>query len=86
MKDIKGSIPVRQLLIRVSDQLSAGEIKLIEVTLGESVAAKKRLESHRHKTPGEIRKEVTQCSREKICIKLRSLFHKKFLTLSDTLS
>jgi hypothetical protein len=40
----KKSSSVRQLIIRVSDQLKAGEIKLIEVTPEESVAAKARLD------------------------------------------
>ena len=33
----------------VSDQLKAGEINLIEITLEESAAAKERLEAHRKK-------------------------------------
>ena len=45
----KRSSAVRQLIIRVSDQLAAGGIKLIEVTPEASVAAKERLESHRKK-------------------------------------
>jgi len=40
---------VRQLIIRVSDQLSAGEIRLIEVDPEEAAAAKERLESNRKK-------------------------------------
>ena len=40
---------VRQLIIRVSDQLAAGEIKLTEYTKEESQAAKARLEEHRVK-------------------------------------
>ena len=39
----------RQLIIRVSDQLAAGEIKLIEVTPEESAAAKARLDEVRKK-------------------------------------
>jgi hypothetical protein len=39
----------RQLIIRVSDQLKAGEIKLIEVPGQESVAAKARLDEVRKK-------------------------------------
>jgi hypothetical protein len=45
----KRSSSVRQLIIRVSDQLAAGEIKLIEVTPEESAAAKARLDAHRKK-------------------------------------
>jgi hypothetical protein len=45
----KRSSSVRQLIIRVSDQLAAGEIKLIEVTPEESAAAKARLDEHRKK-------------------------------------
>jgi len=46
---MKGSSSVRQLIIRVSDQLHAGEIKLIEVTPEESEIAKSRLDNHRKK-------------------------------------
>ena len=49
MESIKGSSSVRQLIIRVSDQLAAGEIKLIEVTPEESAAAKARLDEVRKK-------------------------------------
>ena len=45
----KRSSSVRSLIIRVSDQLAAGEIKLIEVTPEESAAAKARLDAHRKK-------------------------------------
>ena len=44
MEGMKGSSSVRQLIIRVSDQLAAGEISLIENGPGESEAAKSRLE------------------------------------------
>ncbi len=40
---------VRQLIIRVSDQLKAGEISLIEVTSEEAQAAKARLDAHNAK-------------------------------------
>jgi hypothetical protein len=40
---------VRQLIIRVSDQLKAGEISLIETTPEESKAAKARLDTNRKK-------------------------------------
>jgi hypothetical protein len=41
----KNSSSVRQLIIRVSDQLQAGEISLIETTPEEAEAAKARLDS-----------------------------------------
>ncbi len=40
----KKSSSVRQLIIRVSDQLKAGEISLIETTPGEAEATKARLD------------------------------------------
>ena len=46
---MKGCSSVRQLIIRVSDQLAAGEIKLTEYTEEESQAAKARLEELRAK-------------------------------------
>jgi hypothetical protein len=49
MEGLEGSSSVRQLIIRVSDQLAAGEIKLIEVDPEEEAAAKERLETHRKK-------------------------------------
>jgi hypothetical protein len=45
----KKSSSVRQLIIRVSDQLKAGEISLIETTPEESAAAKARLDEVRKK-------------------------------------
>jgi len=42
----KKNSSVRQLIIQVSDQLKAGEITLIEVTLEEAQAAKARLDAH----------------------------------------
>jgi hypothetical protein len=45
----KKSSSVRQLIIRVSDQLKAGEIRLIETTPQESAAAKARLDDQRKK-------------------------------------
>jgi hypothetical protein len=45
----KKSSSVPQLIIRVSDQLKVGEIKLIEVTPEESAAAKARLDEVRKK-------------------------------------
>jgi hypothetical protein len=46
---MNGSSSVRQLIIRVSDQLAAGEIKLIEVAPEESQAAKAKLEEKKAK-------------------------------------
>ena len=45
----KKSSSVRQLIIRVSDQLKAGEISLIETTPEEAEAAKARLDTQRKK-------------------------------------
>jgi hypothetical protein len=47
MEGLTGSSVVRQLIIRVSDQLRAGEIRLIDATPEEEAAAKKRLDSYR---------------------------------------
>ena len=44
LEGMKGSSSVRQLIIRVSDQLAAGEINLIETGPDEAEAAKARLE------------------------------------------
>jgi hypothetical protein len=49
MEGLKGSSSVRQLIIRVSDQLKAGEIRLIDTTPEESAAAKMRLDAKREK-------------------------------------
>jgi len=49
MEGMKGSSSVRQLIIRVSDQIQAGEIILIEATPEESAAAKARLDKVRKK-------------------------------------
>jgi len=43
----KQSSSVRQLIIRVSDQLKAGEISLFETSPGETADAKARLDAHR---------------------------------------
>jgi hypothetical protein len=40
---------IKELIIHVSDQLKAGEIKLIEVSEQESAAAKARLDEVRKK-------------------------------------
>ena len=45
----KENSSVRQLIIRVSDQLKAGEIRLIETTPQESAATKARLDDQRKK-------------------------------------
>jgi len=45
----KNNSSVRQLIIRVPDQLKAGEISLIETTPQESANAKARLDTHRKK-------------------------------------
>ena len=45
----KKNSSVRQLIIRVSDQLKAGEIRLIEATPEEAQAAKARLDAHNAK-------------------------------------
>jgi hypothetical protein len=47
MEGLKGSSTVRQLIIRVSDQLRAGEIRLIDATPEEAEEAKQRLDVHR---------------------------------------
>ena len=49
MEGLKGSSTVRQLIIRVSDQLRAGEIRLIDSTPDEAQAAKARLDAHNAK-------------------------------------
>jgi hypothetical protein len=49
LEGMKGSSSVRQLIIRVSDQLAAGEISLIENSMEDSQAAKARLEEHKAK-------------------------------------
>jgi hypothetical protein len=47
MEGMKGSSSVRRLIIRVSDQLRAGEIRLIDSTPEEELAAKMRLDAKR---------------------------------------
>ncbi|MGA9539223.1 MAG: hypothetical protein WBR24_25245 [Desulfobacterales bacterium] len=49
LEGMKGSSSVGQLIIRVSDQLKAGEIKLTEYTDEESQVARARLEEQRAK-------------------------------------
>jgi hypothetical protein len=48
----KKSSSVRQLIIRISDQLKAGEISFIETTQEEGEAAKAHLDAHRKKRRG----------------------------------
>ena len=54
---MKGSSSVRQLIIRVSDQLAAGEISLIETGPGEVEAAKARLDNHNAKRRERYRRK-----------------------------
>ena len=54
----KRSSSVRQLIIRVSDQLKAGEISLIEVTPEEAQAAKARLDAHNAKRRERHAREI----------------------------
>ena len=54
----KKSSSVRQLIIRVSDQLAAGEVKLTEYTEEESQAAKARASKSREQE-GELAKALT---------------------------
>ncbi len=49
MEGFEESSVVRQLIIRVFDQLRAGDIRLIETTPDEATAAKIRLDEHRRK-------------------------------------
>jgi hypothetical protein len=49
MEGMKGSSSVRQLIIRMSDQLKCGELSLIETTPEEAEEAKKRLDTQREK-------------------------------------
>jgi hypothetical protein len=52
---------VLQLIIRVSDQLAAGEISLIETTPEEAEAAKVRLDTHRKKRRERHTKKKQSC-------------------------
>ena len=60
MEGLQGSSSVRQLIIRVSDQLQAGEIKLIDATPEEAKTAKKRLDSHRAKRRARRARNTTR--------------------------
>jgi len=57
MEGMKSSSSVRQLIIRVSDQLRSGEIRLIDTTPEESAAAKQRLDVQREKRRNVMRKQ-----------------------------
>lgn len=61
MEGLKRSSAVRQLIIRVGDQLQAGEIRLIDATPEEAHAAKARLNVHRSKR----RERYSQKKRDK---------------------
>jgi hypothetical protein len=55
----KKSSSVRQLIIRVSDQLKAGEISLIETTPEEAETAKARLDSQlKKRSKRQVRKKL----------------------------
>ena len=49
MEGLKGSSLVRQLIIRVSDQLRCGEIRLFDATPEETEEARNRLNAHNEK-------------------------------------
>ena len=59
MEGLKGSSTVRQLIIRTSDQLRAGEIRLIDSTPEEDAAAKLRLDIKREVRRGSYQKVKT---------------------------
>jgi hypothetical protein len=67
MEGVKNPSAVRGLIIRVSDQLSCGEISLFEKDPEEAEAAKARLEAKRAK-----RRENHAKNKEKINAKRRS--------------
>ena len=56
----KKSSSVQQLIIRLSDQLKAGEISLIETTPREVEDAKNRLESQREKRRQRYHKQISK--------------------------
>jgi DNA-directed RNA polymerase specialized sigma24 family protein len=57
LEGMKGSSSVRQLIIRVSNQLAAGEISLLEIGPDEAEAAKARLERHNAKRRERYRRK-----------------------------
>ena len=60
LEDIdKKNSSARQLIIRTSDQLQAGELSLIEVTSEQAKAAKSRLYTHRKKRRERHAKKVS---------------------------
>ena len=61
----KGSSSVRQLIIRVSDQLKAGEINLIDFSPQEATEAKERLEVHRAKRRDHHNRNKDQINAER---------------------
>ena len=72
----KKSSSVRQLIIRVSDQLAAGEISLLEIGPDEAEAAKARLEQYnakRRERYAKNRKAINAKQRERNCRKNRKI-------------
>jgi hypothetical protein len=70
MEGVKHPSAVRGLIIRVSDQLSCGEISLFEVDQEEAEAAKARLEAKRAQ-----RRERYARNKEKINAKRRKTYN-----------
>ena len=68
----KKSSSVRQLIIRVSDQLKAGEIRLIDWTPEETKEAKARLDAQRKK-----RRERHTKNKDQVNVKRRELYSSK---------
>ena len=65
MENVKHPSEVRQLIIRVSDQLKAGEISLIDCTPQEATEAKERLETHRAKRRDRHNRNKDQINAER---------------------
>jgi hypothetical protein len=75
MEGVKNPQGVRGMIIRVSDQLRAGEISLFEVDRGEAEAAKDRLEAkraQRRERYAKNKKKVNAKRRETYAIKKSS--------------
>jgi hypothetical protein len=72
MEGVKHPSEVRALIIRVSDQLRAGEISLLEVDQGEAEAAKAKLDAQREK-----RRERYALNKEKVNAKRRAAYVKR---------
>jgi len=68
----KKSSSVRQLIIRVSDQLKAGEIRLIDWTPEETKEAKARLDAQRKK-----RRERHTKNKDQVNAKSREIYSSK---------